>query len=84
LSTYAIGEAAVTSNDRPLSARAKVMITGQTLMAVETTVRKPAEPDALPEFEALSFLAESDNRASYFVTRNKWVFSQAPVIVEHR
>jgi hypothetical protein len=53
LGADAIRETAVASHDRALPLGAKVMIARQTFMAVEATVRRPAETHALADFEPL-------------------------------
>jgi hypothetical protein len=44
----------------------------------------PTETHALSNLKPFSFFAEAGNRTDNFMTGNKGVLGQAPLVVEHR
>ena len=58
LGANAIGETAVTADDRTLSRRAEMMVPGKALVAREAAMRRPAKPDLLADLQRLRFGAE--------------------------
>ncbi len=83
LGPHPVSKAAVTTRDRALCRWAKVMIARQTLVAEKAAVRKPSEPDALPDFKSFCFFPECGHRACHLMTGHEGIFGHTPIVIEH-
>ena len=83
MGSNAVREGAVTSDDGSLNIRAKVLIAGEALMALETTMGGPAEPHALPNLKPFGGFPKCDHCSGHLVAWHKRVLGHPPLVVEH-
>jgi hypothetical protein len=84
LDAESVGECSVTSYDRALNLRAKVVIAGEARMAPKTAVSRPTDTDTLPNLEPFGFFAKGNYSAHRLMPRNKGIDGYTPLVVEHR
>src|SRR6266850_6576667 len=70
------------ADDRRLTIRAEVLITRHALAAVHVAAGKPADADALSDFESLGIRTDGRDPTHNFVAENRGVLRDAPLIVE--
>ncbi len=83
LRTQAIGKAAVAADDGALGGWAKIVIAGQTFVAMKTTISRPANADALAHLKALGIFPECYHGSNRFMSGNERELRHAPLVVEH-
>ena len=83
LRPQAIGKTAVAADDGALGGWAKIVIAGQTLVAMKTAGRRPTNANALAQFEAFGLPTQGDHRSDRFMSRNERELRHAPLVVEH-